>query len=218
MSARTPGLEETIRRRKRQSIPRAPEITLGKKVPGVKGADEKLEKLLEELVYLADRETLFTMTLEKGRLLSALSYAGFVGGLFYNYEGQIAPGATVTTYLPVPAEWAFTPMVSSYYSSLPWWLSVNIWIDRDLPALPDVALLRAPDRYDHDFEGINAMERFMRFTITNNHAVNTANYLAIQHFVIMRTDVWKMLIEIYLKPIAEYAQEIAEEKTGRPFP
>lgn len=218
MASRTPGLEETIRRRKRTPLPRAPEKTLGTRPIELKGADEKLETLLEEMLYLAERETIFTMTLERGRLFSALDYAGFLGGLFYNYEGQIAPGATVTTYLPVPPGWVLVPIGSSYYNSLPWWLSVSIWIDTDLPALPNVALLRAPDRYDYTFEGINALERFMRFTVTNNHAVNTANYLAIQYFGIMGTDVWKMLLEIYLKPIVEFVQETAEKRTGRPFP
>lgn len=218
MASRTPGLEETIRRRKRQAIPRAPPTPLRQKVPELKRADEKLEALLEKLLYYADRETLFTMTLERERLMSALAYAGFVGSMFFNYEGQIAPSATVITYLPVPAGLVLAPKSSSYYSSLPWWLSVSIWIDADVAALPAVALLRAPDRYDYEFAGLTALRRFMLFVVTNNHVADSANYLAIQSFTVMLEETWKMVEEIYLKPVAEYAQELAEKRTGRPFP
>lgn len=150
--------------------------------------------------------------------MSALDYAGFLVSFFYNYEGQVAPGATVTAYLPVPAGWVLSPITSTYYSSLPWWLSVAIWIDSDVPAPPAVALTRAPAYYDYEFRGLTHMERFMRFTVTNNHAMDTANYLAIQSYDLMRISVWKMLETIYLKPISEYAQEKAEELTGRPYP
>lgn len=224
MSTRTPSLEETIRRRQRTPLPRAPERTLGEKIRKARDLETIMEELAEEaknltwLLQEARQETLFTMTLERHRLMSALNYAGFLGSIFYNYEGQIGPGATLTTYLPVPAGWVFSPLRASYYNSLPWWLTVTIWIDSDLPAIPNVFLTRAPDRYDHIFEGLNWMTQFMRFTVTNNHAVNTANYLAIQGFDFMREEVWRMIEEIYLKPIAEYAQKKAEELTGRPFP
>lgn len=219
MASRTPRLSpEEIRRRKRQMLPRAPEITLGERARELKTDEDELQKLLEELVYYAERETLFTMTLERPRLMSALFYAGFIGSIFYNYEGQIAPGATITAYLPVPAGFVLSPVKANYYSSLPWWLSIMIWVDSDLPALPAVALTRVPDYYPHIFHGLSSMRRFMRFTVTNNHALNTVNFLAIQGFDIMTITTWEMLEEIYLKPIIEYAQEQAEKLTGRPFP
>ena len=219
MAERTPSLSpESIMRRKRLGLPLTPQQTLREKVGALGQADDRLEKLLEDLLYLAERETIFTMTLERGRILSALEYAGYVGEAFLNVEHLMLPGATVTTYLPVPAGFALMPIVDSLYNSLPWWLTVYIWVDTDFPAVPYVFLARAPDRYDLVTEGIFAFHRFIRYTTTNNHAVNTANFLAIQGFNFCTVDTWKMLEEVYLKPIVEFVQETAEKRTGRPFP
>jgi len=158
------------------------------------------------------------MTLERPRLVNALNYAGFLVELYYNCEQQIAPGATVTTILPIPPGLVFSPTQTTYYSSLPWWLSVNIWIDTTLPALPIVALTRAPDFYEYIWGGFYGFHRFMQFTVTNNHATDTANFLAIQFFAVMSEAVEKMIEEVYLKPIVEFARETAEERTGRPWP
>jgi len=194
--------------------------TLGKKTTGqpVNGDLDQLKMLLEELVDLAGHETLFTMTLERPRLVNALNFAGFIAEMFYNCELQIAPGATVTVYLPVPPGYVFSPTQWTFYSSLPWWLSVYMWTDSDLPAAPLVSLLRGPDFYEYKWGGFYGMTRFQRFTVTNNHATNTANFCAIQLYAVFTDAVEKMIEEVYLKPIAEYAQKKAEEKTGRPWP
>lgn len=208
---------ELLKRRQRITLPRAPLITLGEKV-GVKEADKTLEDLLKELLYYAERETLFTMTLEKMRLFSALQYAGFMAPLFYNCEIQAGPGATVTTYLPIPPGFVLTSLRHTFYNSLPWWATVSIWWDTDLPALPVLTLVRAPDYYDHVSGGIGANRLFFRFTVTNNHATDTLNFLAVNLFMVMPEATWTMLEKLYLAPIAEYAQKKAEEVSGRPWP
>lgn len=218
MSRRTPGLEETIRRRKRQMIPRAPEITLGKKVGELKEGDNNLQKLLEELVYLAERETIFTMTLDRGRLLTALNQAGYVVWAWLNAEHTMAPGATVTTYIPVVANFVYVYVGIYSWGSLPWWITSALWFDTDLPALPIVGFTRSPPDFHVDLEGIIPMFRFMRWTTTNNHPTDTAYFLCTNNFAVMSTTVWEMLEEVYVKPIVEYVREQAEKRTGRPFP
>ena len=200
--------------------PAGPMRTLGKRATGqpVNGDLDQLETLLERLLEEAKLDTLFTMTLERSRLVCALNYAGFLAELFYNCELQIAPGATVTLYLPIPPGYVFSPTQWTFYSSLPWWLSVYMWGDSDLPAAPLVSLLRAPDFYEYKWGGFYGVHRFQRFTVTNNHVANTANFLDIQLYAVYTDTVEKMVEEVYLKPIVEYAQKKAEELTGRPWP
>lgn len=219
MAARSPGLDpEAIKRRKRQMLPRAPSRTLGERVAGLKGADEKLQVLLEEMVRLAERETLFTMTLERGRLMTALNRAGYLGWAFLNVEHTMAPGATVTTYIPVLPNFVYVTAEIWSWGSLPWWITSALWYDTDLPALPMIAITRSPDNLPVHVEGIVPLFRFMRWTTTNLHALNTAYFLAINNFAVMTEDTWNMLEEVYVKPIIEFVQEQAEKRTGRPFP
>lgn len=210
---------EALKRRQRIRRPTSP-ITLGKRTVGqpVNGDMGQLRELLEQLVDLAEHETIFTMTLERPRLISALNYAGFLTEFFYNCEIQAGPGATVTVYLPIPPGYMFSPTQWTFYNSLPWWLSMYMWADSDLPAAPIVSLLRGPDFYEYKWGGFYGVHRFQRFTIVNNHAVNTANFAAIQLYAVMTDTVEKMIEEVYLKPIVEYVQEKAEKKTGRPWP
>jgi hypothetical protein len=218
MSGRASLSPETIRRRKRRALPSTPEQSIGKNLEQLPEADENFETLLENLVGLAERETIFTMTLERGRLLSALNQAGYAVYAFINVEHQIAPGATITTYIPVVPNFVYVFVGVNAITSLPWWLTSGLWIDNDVPALPVAAFTRSPDRLDINIEGITPIFRFLRYTTTNNHLINTANFLAVNNFAVMTKTVWKMMEEVYLKPIVDYIREKAEERTGRPFP
>lgn len=219
MAARSPGLDpEAIKRRKRQQLPRAPHRSLGERVAELKSADEKLQLLLEEMVRLQNRQTIFTMSLELHQITAALFHGGYSVDAYINLEQQIGPGATVTTFLPVIPGFVYLAAETEEYSSLPWWLTVGIWVDSDLPALPYMALTRAPDNYKFINKGLTPIRRFFRFTTTNNHLVDTANFLAINLFAIMRENTWDMLEIVFLKPIVEFLQERAEKETGRPFP
>lgn len=213
---------ELIRRRKRIELPRSPERPLGAKArmldQPVRIPDEELKALLEQLVSLAERETLFTSTLEPARLIQALAYGGYAFEVFLNVENQIAPGATVTTYLPVAPGYTYIASIFEYWNSLPWWLTSAAWIDSDLPAPPQAFWVRTPDHLIIKWEGIAGIHRFLRYTITNNHAVNTANFCASHDFAIVTDDTWKMIEEVYKAPLIDYVRELAERKTGRPFP
>lgn len=218
MASRTPELSpEAIKRRKRQMLPRAPEVTLGERAKGLKKDEDELQKLLEKLLYLAERETLFTMTLERGRLFSALAYAGFVSSLYTILEVQQAPGTFSVNRLAVPAGSVYCPLRIKYYTSLPWWLEIDIRVDAPIP--PSLIVFnRAPESHGIEFKGISAIRQYIDVITRNNHVANTLNCAVILDIYLMTITVWNMLEVIYLKPIAEYAQEQAEKLTGRPWP
>ena len=209
---------ELIKRRKRVDTPRAPFRSLGEPVKGLNTADEDLKALLEQILAESKSGTLFTLTLERDRLFSALYYAGFVLPVWASVEVALAPLGLTTVYLAVPPGTVLVPREISSYSSLPWFLSLSFWVDSEPPALPMCATLRHPDNYNLSFGGIVPVKRFVRFTLFNNHLVNPVNYGCFVEVAFMAESAWKMLETIYLKPIAEYAQEKAEALTGRPFP
>ena len=209
---------DTIRRRQRTQFPRSPEMSLRAEVKGVKGADDDLKLLLEKLVELAERETLFTSTLEPGRLVTALTYGGYAFGGVISVENQIAPGGVVTTYLPVVPGYTYIPTSFEYWNSLPWWISSVCWMDSDLPSPPQALWVRTPDRLTMNWGGIGGLHRFMRYTITNNHATNIAYFCASHWFTFVTDDTWKMIEDIYKAPLIEHVREQAEKKSGRPYP
>jgi len=208
---------ELLKRRQRIKLPRAPPITLGANGKP-KEADETLEKLLEKLLAEAKQDTLFTMTLEPDRLLSALVYGRYCAAIIVNVENQLVAGATVTTFLNVLPGLVYIPRIYNYYTSLPWWLTTMVWMDSDLPAPPQLFLMRSPETYEADFKALAGLRRFIRYTVTNNHVANTANFLAIHNFAVVTEATWKMLEGIYLEPIVRYIRNKAEEITGRPWP
>jgi hypothetical protein len=210
---------ELIKRRKRVETPRAPFRSLGERVKGLNTADGDLEQLLKELIALADRETLFTATMEfYPRLEAALAQAGYLFTINVNVENQIAPGAIVTTYLPIAPGYSFLPVVFEYFTSLPWWLTAAFWVDSDLPNPPNSLYLRTPDHFRVEWYTLARVQRFLRYTVTNNHAANTANFLASHFFDVVTDDTYSMIEKVYLVPLIEYVQEKAEKITGRPSP
>lgn len=199
--------------------PRGPLLPLGEKVKGLNAADEDLKALLEKLVILAERDTLFSATTEFLRLESALLYGGYLFSICINMENQIAPGGTVTTYVPIVPGYVFIPCIIEVWSSLPWWISAAVWADSDLPMPPTIAYLRAPDHLRIDtFSNFMGLHRFLRYTVTNNHAVNIANICVSHFFDVMTEDAYKMVENVYLKPLIDYVRDKAEEVTGRPYP
>jgi len=193
-------------------------MSLRAEVKGVKGTDDDLRLLLEQLIALAERETLFTSTLEPGRLFSALYYGEYLLDIMLIVENQIGPGATVTTYLPVVPGFTYILDTFEYWNSLPWWISSYTWLDTDLPAAPNAFWVRTPDRLTMSWEGIFGLQRFLRYTVTNNHATNIANFCASHFFHLVSNDTWKMIENVYKAPLIEYIRGQAEEKTGRPYP
>ncbi|GAJ11014.1 unnamed protein product, partial [marine sediment metagenome] len=83
---------------------------------------------------------------------------------------------------------------------------------------PSLFFLRGPETYEFVFSGIVPVRRFLRIDVFNSHVANTANLISMMEAGLVTEAAWKMLEAIYLKPIAEHAQEKAEELTGRPFP
>lgn len=211
---------ETIRHRRRVGLPTllpGPTGKLG--VVGQQlGANGDLQSLLEELVSLAQKDVVFTATLEPDRLLLALGYAGYAFPVFINVEDLLAPLATVTTYLAVPDGWTFVVRWTEYWNSLPWNLTSAFWVDSDVPAPPTALFIRTPDHLHTDFPSLVGANRFIRYTVTNNHAINTAYFCGAHYFWAMTVDTMKMVEAVYEKPLIDYVREQAEKIAGRPFP
>lgn len=171
------------------------------------------------MLALAERETLFTATMEFfPRLETALGQAGYLFSALINVENQLLPGATVTTYLPVAPGYSYIPIAFDYYSSLPWWLSAAMWVDSDIPAPPNAFWVRAPDRYSLGWKTLSRAHRFLRYTVINNHLINTINFCATHVFDVVTDDTYKMIEDVYLSPLVDYVREKAEQISGRPFP
>jgi hypothetical protein len=181
-------------------------------------ATNDVPALLKELIGVTERATAFSATVAWDWLLAALSAGGYIGAGIINVEGALAPGATVTVYLPVLPGYTFYFGGLEYWSSLPWYLSTAVWIDSDVPLPPAAFFLRFPGYLAVNFPRFTSAYRFLRYTVTNNHPVNTVNFLA-KHFLYFATvDTDKMISKVYIDPIVDYIRAKAEETTGRPFP
>jgi hypothetical protein len=181
-------------------------------------SNEELAALLKDLIGVTERATAFSATVAWDWLLAALIIGGYAVPVMINVEGALLPGATVTVYVPVPPGYTFYSGPFEYWSSLPWWLSTAFWVDSDLPAPPAAFFLRFPDRLEVTLPRFAGAYRFFKYTVTNNHAVNTVNFLAKQILYVLTLDTDKMLTEVYISPIIDYIRAKAEEVTGRPFP
>ena len=178
----------------------------------------ELEKILKEIQEEGKRETLFTMTLERDRLFTALMDAGYVLPYSLLMELTMGPGATTTQYVYVPTGYVMIPRSYRYINSLPWYLTVYIWMDSDLPQPPALLQTRFPDRREGSFPGIWPLKRLVKVTCTNLHASETAYFQLAFSVALGRMDVWDMIKAVYLDTIVEYVRRRAEELTGIPAP
>ena len=175
-----------------------------------------VEKLLKEILEEGKRETLFTMTLERDRLFTALMDAGLVVPYNLLLELTIGAGATVTEYFYVPSGFVVVPRSYHYINSLPWHLTVLIWLDSDAPAIPALIQTRFPDRREGTFPGLWPLKRLVRVTCTNIHAAQTAYFQLAFSTAIGTTEVWDMMKGVYLDTIVKYVRKRAMELTGIP--
>jgi hypothetical protein len=177
-----------------------------------------LAALLQELIDVTERATAFSATVAWDWLMSALMSGGYTVPIMLNVEGVLAPGATVTVYVPIPPGYTVYFGGLEYWSSLPWWLSTAYWADSDLPAPPLAFFLRFPGYLEINAPRFAGAYRFLKYTVTNNHATNTVNFLAKHVLYVVTLDTDKMLMAVYVNPIVDYIRTKAEETTGRPFP
>lgn len=213
--------ERTQLRRRGHPSPIEPvgKQVLGKLPLGQQAAtNDTLAALLQDLIGVTERATAFSSSVAWDWLLSALAEGGYTAPIMINVEGALAPGAIVTVYVPVPPGYTFYITPLEYWSSLPWWLSTAFWADTDLPAPPQAFFLRFPGYLKVEFPRFTGVTRFLKYTVTNNHLVNTVNFVAKHFLYVVTADTDKMVTAVYIKPIIDYIRTKAEETTGRPFP
>ena len=178
---------------------------------------EKMEKLLEELLAEQRRTSLYTLTLERDRLLAALMQAGLAVPAMFSVEFILAPGATQTTAQPVPAGFVgIGPLgAGDWTTSLPWWCSYSLWLDTTPPATPLDTGTRMPGHLaSFDFKGIFPTRAFLLHRVTNNHATETAYCMIYNAFVLVSTETWDMIRSVFLDPIVADVRRKALETSG----
>ena len=179
---------------------------------------EKLEKLLEKLIAEQRRTSLYTLTLERDRLLAALIQAGLAtGGIFFN-EFSLAAGASANVLQLVPAGFVYLQVGPGFWNtSLPWWCSYSMWIDQTAPATPVATANRMPsDLQTTEFKGIFPIRGFLLHSVTNNHATEHA-YAGIQNaMAVVTVETWEMIRAVYLDAIVADVRRKALEISGIP--
>lgn len=177
---------------------------------------EKLEKLMEELLEEQKRTSLYTLTLEKDRLLAALMQAGLGIPLITANEFSLAAGATTTIIQPVAPGFVYILMGAAvWYTSLPWWCNYNLWIDTTAPALPIATATRMPEILSTpDFGGVVPLRGFLIHQVTNNHVANHAYGMINNVFVAVAVETWDMIKAVYLDPIVADIRKKALELSG----
>lgn len=172
--------------------------------------------LLEDLVAEQRKTGLFTLTLERDRLLSALMEAGLGIPILTANEFSLVAGATTTIIqLVIPGYVHILAGPAIWYTSLPWWCSYSVWMDTTAPATPFATATRMPESLQTpDFRGIMPMRAFGLHQVTNNHATQHA-YCMVQNMVIAVTvETWSLIKAVYLDPIVADVREKAAEFSG----
>jgi len=177
---------------------------------------EKLEKLLEKLIEEQKRTSLYTLTLEKDRLLASLMQAGLGTPLITANEFSLAAGATTTIIqivIPGFVYIGFGPGV--WYTSLPWWCSYSMWVDQTAPALPIATATRMPESLaTPDFGGIFPVRGFLLHQVTNNHVAQHAYGMIQNSFMAVTVETWDMIRAVYLDPVVADVRKMALELSG----
>lgn len=177
---------------------------------------QNLEKLLEKLLVEQRRISLYTLTLERDRLFGALLQAGLALPLMVITEFSLAAGATTTIVSVVPpgTVW-FMLGKAMWHTSLPWWLSYNLWMNQTAPAIPLWSVNRmAGNEETLDFKGVFPITAFMLHVVQNNHATEHAYAHAEHTFLAVSTTTWDMIKSVYLDPIVAEVREKALEIGG----
>lgn len=179
---------------------------------------KKLEELLTELLEEAKRETLFTFSIDRDRIYTSLMNAGYLVPVVPTSEVVLAPLAATTVTANIPSGYVYNFWDYDLQTSLPWYVSVFMWIDSGPPAMPSLFFTRFPPQYKDKMPGVWPIYRSITVNLTNLHATETAYFIAIHRFAVMKRDVWDMLKAVYLDPIVEYIRMKAAERTGVPSP
>jgi len=179
---------------------------------------KRLEKLLQDLLEEAKRETLFTFSIDRDRIYTSLMNAGYLVPLIPTSEVTLAPGATTTITANIPSGYVYNFWDYDLQTSLPWYVSCYIWIDSGPPAIPSFFFTRFPPQYKGIMPGVWPVYKSITVTLINLHATEPAYFISIHRFAVMKRDVWDMLKAVYLDPIVEYIRMKSAERTGVPAP
>ena len=175
----------------------------------------EIEKILLELLEEQQDTSLFTMTLERDRLYSALAEAGLAVGVVTSNEFTLAVGATQTVIQLVPPGFIYLIAAEgTFYTSLPWWVSYSMWIDQTPPAVPVATATRMPGELHIDFAGIFPIRAFLIHTCINLHAAQLAYAMVKNIMFMVSVETWDMIREVYLDELVKQIREKALRISG----
>jgi len=179
---------------------------------------EKLEKLLEELLAEQKKTSLYTLTLERDRLLGALMEAGLGLPLLVTNEFNLIAGATSTIIQPVLPGFVYIfAGKATWFTSLPWWCSYQMWVDNHAPATANFTAVRMPDELSTpDFAGVVGIRAYILHITTNNHIANPAFGMIQNSFLAVSTETWSVIKAVFLDPIVDDIRTKALERSGIP--
>lgn len=184
---------------------------------------EDLKPVLEEILKEQkkttaeqERTSLYTLTLERDRLVASLMQAGLIIPVMTANEFSLAAGATTTIVQLVPPGFVYIYVgMATWYTSLPWWCSYSMWADQTAPAIPLWTALRMPDQLSTpDFGGLAGFRAFAIHQVTNNHATEHAYGLIQNTFVGVTVETWDMIRAVYIDPIVADVRRKALETSG----
>lgn len=178
-------------------------------------SNEELHELLRELIEEQRDTSLYTLTLERGRLFGSLMEAGLGTLVITSNEFALAAGATASVVQLVPA--GFVYMIAeraTFYTSLPWWVSYSMWMDTTPPAVPVATATRMPAQVDLETEGIFPIRAFLLHTCANLDPVNPAFASVKNTMFMVSIETWNMIRMVYLDALVERMRKRALAISG----
>ena len=179
---------------------------------------EKVEKILSDLLEEAKRETLFTVTLERDRLISALYNAGLAIGYAWTGYLTVAPLAMGSLTFSVPSGYVAVIQKFRFDVSIPWYMVLASFYDTPITGTPAIYDPSHPPHVEFEFPYLWPVFQYGIDTWTNNHATENNRGHNVATMALMKRDVWDMVKAVYLDPLVEYVRKKASEVSGIPAP
>ena len=173
---------------------------------------EGLKSLLEDLLAEAKLDTLFTATLDIGRMYTALRDAGYLATLDFILYDELAPGNTSTQRISVPPGFKYLQWEVWIDVSVPWYMMGTI-VYAGWPPVIDPSI---PPRYEGHAVGYWPIGDFVEFTGVNTHPTENNRYHVVFRVGVISNETWNMIKAAFLDPINAYIRAKAKELSGMP--
>ncbi|MDP2952213.1 MAG: hypothetical protein Q8O76_02710, partial [Chloroflexota bacterium] len=156
--------------------------------------------------------TLFTATLDIGRMYTALRDANYLATLDFILYDELAPGNTSTQRISVPPGFKYLQWEVWIDVSVPWYMAGTI-VYAGWPPVIDPSI---PPRYEGHAVGYWPIGEFVEFTGLNLHPTENNRYHVVFRVGVISNETWSMIKAAFLDPINAYIRTRAKELSGLP--